>query len=104
MKSYTRKLTGEKMIVDPDLADPPCPSLLLYQLRSRKCTVGELVDLANSLPSGWVCSTAVSIAGAIREDWTETPLRRRKLVLLGALLNRLIFELENIPKSRSASI
>lgn len=47
---------------------------------------------------------AHTLVDALNEAPNEAPIRRRKLVLLGALVNRLIFEIEGIPKSRTTRL
>ena len=79
------------------------PALLRFLLTTRKCSVGELVDLANGVPAEWVCDIAGQMADTIT-DHTDPARRRRQLVLLGALLNRIIFDLEAVPRSRDARI
>jgi hypothetical protein len=73
-------------------------------MNARRCTVGELVDLANSLPRDWVRELAQTLTDSISGEGRPSPAYRRKLVLLGALLNRIIFEIEDIAKSRSTRL
>ena len=84
------------------------PTTLLYLLLSATtCTIGELVDFANGLPVEWVAPVAESIGHAVAEDFRHhrhAARRRRQLVVLGALMNRLIFEIECVQRDRDARI
>lgn len=79
------------------------PALLLFLLKAKRCTVGELIDFANGLPREWVSDLAATLSSAIADE-DDPRCRRRKLVLLGALLNRVIFDVEGVAKSRDAPI
>ena len=81
------------------------PALLYALLESRSVTVGQLVDFANGIPECWVQDTVLALLQSVSNDYragTRRTERRRRLVILGALLTRLAFEVEGIPKSRSA--
>jgi hypothetical protein len=83
-------------------------STLLYTLIAAKpVTVGALVDYANGMPPEWVQASAAAIAESVIEDYRKgrrTTSRRRRLIILGALLARLAFEIERIPKDRHTII
>lgn len=93
-------MSANKAAPSPDERDP---ALLRFLLTTRQCSIGELVDLANGLPTEWVCEIAERLSGAIN-DHCDPARRRRQLVLLGALLHRIVFEMEEVPRSRDSRI
>jgi hypothetical protein len=92
---------------------PPPPetrheATLLYTLvAARSVTVGELIDYANGIPAQWLPATAVALGSSIASDYRRgkrAAARKRRLVILGALITRLAFEVEKVPRNRSAKI
>lgn len=83
-------------------------STLLYTLIAAKpVTVGELIDYANNMPVEWVQASAAAIAESVINDYRKNrrqASRRRRLIILGALVTRLAFEIEEIPKHRDKLI
>lgn len=86
----------------------PAPASLYALLANTPHTVGELVDFAKVLPDPWVRPMVMNLMDALREDYrspvANPAARRRKLVILGALIDRLTFEIESVPSRRSACI
>ena len=83
------------------------PTALFNFLSSAQLTVGQLVDFANNIPAPWVAATATLVHKSIYKDCEpqdDPAVRRRKLVILGALIDRLTFEIERIPSRRGALI
>lgn len=80
----------------------------LYAIAAlHSTTVGTLIDFANNVPTADVAVTAASIGLALLRDYWHPSRRasnRRHLVILGALLTRLAFEEEDIPRDRDALI
>ena len=71
-------------------------------------TIGELIDLADSVPRDEVLPAIRSISDKInvlydqiQDDPGELP---RRMVLLGVLVNRAIFEVFDLPKDRDFQI
>jgi hypothetical protein len=83
------------------------PALLLTIIAAKPTSVGKLVDYANAIPDEWVVATASSLALSVTNDYQHgrrKAARRRRLVILGALLTRMAFDLERVPKDRDAII
>ena len=85
----------------------PRPAMFYALLTSSSRQVGELVDFANGLPISWVRPVALSIIDTLAPVLSSdraTAAQRRMMVILGALMNRIIFELEAVPKCRDARV
>lgn len=82
---------------------PTEPAALYALLAAMPHSVGELVDFAQSVPPAWIEPMIEALQWGVR-DKSNRPSRLRKLVILGILTERLIFEVERLPKSRSAII
>ncbi|HEY8872490.1 MAG TPA: hypothetical protein VIM52_05625 [Stellaceae bacterium] len=76
---------------------PPLPSPV---------TIGDLIDLANHVPPSQVIPLLLAFFPRVEELSRSPDVAgfHRHLVVLGALLNRTIFELCDLPKDRSAEI
>ena len=83
--------------------DTHCADAIEDTLRAYQCTLGDLVDLANSLPPDDLVDCADSLAQGINGHG-ERRRYRREMALLGALMHRIIFEVYRIPKSRDAEL
>lgn len=81
----------------------PEPSSLYALLAARPHAVGDLVDFAHSIPVPWIAPLINTLTASVGAD-SDSSRRRRKLVILGVLIERMIFEVERIPKRRSAVI
>ena len=65
--------------------------------------MGELIDLADAIPGDWVADTLVMVGVAAAQDYMagKRPRDRlRHLIIVSRLLERLIFQIEGVPKSR----
>jgi hypothetical protein len=76
---------------------PPLPSPV---------TIGDLIDLANYVPASQVIPLLLAFFPKVEELSRSQDVAgfHRPLVVLGALLNRAIFEICNLPKDRGAQI
>jgi hypothetical protein len=76
---------------------PPLPSPV---------TIGDLIDLADSVPAGQVVQLLPVFFRKVEElsRGNDRAEFHRHLIVLGALLNRAIFELCDLPKDRLAEI
>lgn len=76
---------------------PPMPSPV---------TIGDLIDLANRVPASQVIPLLLTFFPKVDElsRGHDVAVFHRHLVVLGALLNRVIFELCDLPKDRGAEI
>ena len=78
---------------------------IVYLDRSK--TVGEIVDEANDLPAVRLRPSMVRAAKAVSEfnlGTAPTSEELRQLVTLGALVNRYLFGLGNVPRNRNARL
>ena len=69
-------------------------------------TIGDLIDLANRVPAIQVIPLLLTFFPKVEElsRGPDVAGFHRHLVVLGALLNRAIFELCDLPKDRGAEI
>jgi hypothetical protein len=76
---------------------PPLPSPV---------TIGDLIDLADRIPASEVIALLPAFFSKVEElsRGNDRVAFHRHLVVLGALLNRTIFELCDLPKDRLAKI
>ena len=76
---------------------PPLPSSV---------TIGDLIDLADHVPASQVIPLLLAFFPRVEELSHSHDVAgfHRHLVVLGALLNRVIFELCDLPKHRGAEI
>jgi hypothetical protein len=76
---------------------PPLPSPV---------TIGDLIDLANGVPESEVIPLVLAFFPKVEElsRGHDVAVFHRHLVVLGALLNRAIFEVYDLPKDRGAEI
>ena len=76
---------------------PPLPSPV---------TIGDLIDLADSVPAGQVVQLLPVFFRKVEElsRGNDRAGFHRHLIVLGALLNRVIVELCDLPKDRLAEI
>jgi hypothetical protein len=83
------------------------PALLYALLAAGPCRVGDLIELAKSLPEEWVVPTAIALSESIKADYAtdrRAALRRRQLVILTTLLSRLTFYIEGVPQEPDARV
>jgi hypothetical protein len=84
--------------------DQPAAASELYPtIAQRPHTIGELVDYANSIELHQVLAMAAGIAASL-EHGRRSPAQLRRLVILGTLINRQIFEIEGLPVNRKYRI
>jgi hypothetical protein len=76
---------------------PPLPSIV---------TIGDLIDLADSVPAGEVISLMRRFFAKVEELASNRHNKEleRHLIVLGTLVNRAIFEVYNLPKDRLANL
>lgn len=86
------------------ISGAPKPLFLYSLLSARACTVGQLIDMVNGLPPDWVLPVAAQLSDALNSDGNQSRARRRQLVILAALLNRVVFEIEGVPKDRNQRV
>jgi len=69
-------------------------------------TIGDLIDLANGVPASQVIPLLPAFFHKVEElsRGNDRAGFHRHLIVLGALLNRVIFELCDLPKDRLAEI
>jgi len=81
------------------------PPLLSIMIASGASSVGALVDFANTVPADRILPLACALAHSTLLFAGPRPLaRRRSLVILGALLNRIIFDIEQVPRHRQGRV
>ena len=73
---------------------------------ARSATIGDLVDFANSLPDGclWAAAAALSASMLAHYQRRSRARARRELIILGALVTRLAFCNEGLPRDRDSVI
>lgn len=87
-------------------AQPETASLYLHVAAKPK-TIGELIAFAESVPSDQIYGAILALSRSIVDDHTgrtRTHARRRRLVILGILINRLIFDIEQLGRDRERRI
>jgi hypothetical protein len=75
---------------------------LYLHIAAKPHTLAELVAFADRLPADQVRGLAFALARSIESNYGHSRGKRaclRQLVIWGALITRLIFELEQIPQS-----
>jgi len=80
---------------------------LYYVLASKPASIGSLIDYADAVAPEQVIAVATAVGLSVLGDYKNgqrRASRRRRLIMLGALLTRLAFEIEGIPKDRSDKI
>lgn len=98
---------GEARVAQIDTApsdSEPEPALFYALIAASEHTVGELIDFADGVPSRWVLMTAISLGGALYKDYRRGKVgaaTKRRLIIFGRLIERLIFQIEKTPKRRS---
>lgn len=78
----------------------PPPTALHFLLETAPHTVGELLAFADSVPTHWIEPMLIMLANGLKLQ-LNPDVRRRKIVVLAVLANRLVFEIEGIPARKS---
>jgi hypothetical protein len=79
------------------------PEIIDALLTAYRCTVGDLIDAANSIPVDDLQDVAETLTDCIKGGHSNGRCRR-EMVLLGAVMHRLIFDVHRVPKSRDAPL
>lgn len=69
----------------------------------RPVRIGQLVDFADAVPAALIEQTVSNLCTTLyqlRQGGSKGRLRLRYYVILGALISRLLFELEGVPGIR----
>ena len=79
------------------------PASLYFNIAAIPHTLGDLIDHANGMSPDLLTDAVVALARSIEAD-TQANVRpervKRRLVIMGAMIHRILFELENLPMDR----
>jgi hypothetical protein len=81
--------------------------LVEHFIAARPSKVGGLIDFAYDVPSSEIRRLSATLALSVINDYKRNRRavsRRRRLIILGALVTRLAFEIEGIPRDRDQII
>lgn len=80
---------------------------LYLHIAARPRTIADLIAFAEAVPEGQMITSLLTLAQSVVADYrndTRPKARRRRLIILGVLIARLIFDIENLPRDPSSFV